>query len=250
MNIPIKTQAEIEVMRHGGKILSKVLEETMKRAISGISTWELDRFAEEMIRKEGGIPAFKGYSGFPATLCTNINEVVVHGIPRKNEILKEGDLFTIDCGVIYKGFYTDAARSVVIGNKPASKVEMVKTAYEALSKAIDMAGPGVRLGEISKTIQNTIESAGFNVVKDLTGHGVGKHLHEDPIILNFFDGDMGPILKPGMTLAIEPIFSMGSSEIITLKDNWTITTDDQSCAVQVENTILITQNGNEILTVL
>jgi methionyl aminopeptidase len=237
-------------MRHGGKILAKVLEETMKRAISGISTWELDRFAEEMIRKEGGIPAFKGYSGFPATLCTNINEVVVHGIPRKNEILKEGDLFTIDCGVIYKGFYTDAARSVVIGNKPASKVEMVKTAYEALSKAIDMAGPGVRLGEISKTIQNTIESAGFNVVKDLTGHGVGKHLHEDPIILNFFDGDMGPILKPGMTLAIEPIFSMGSSEIITLKDNWTITTDDQSCAVQVENTILITQNGNEILTVL
>jgi len=250
MNIPIKTDGEIEAMRHGGKILAQVLEETMKRAAPGISTWELDRFAEEMIRRLGAAPAFKGYHGFPGTLCTNINEVVVHGIPKKNEILKEEDLFTIDCGVIYKGLYTDAARSKVIGNGSADKVLMVKTAYQALSSAIDTAKPGVRLGEISKTIQNIIEAAGFSVVRDLTGHGVGKKLHEEPIILNFFDGDMGPFLKPGMTLAIEPIFSMGSSEIITLKDNWTITTDDNSCAIQVENTILITQDGNEILTEL
>jgi methionyl aminopeptidase len=163
--------------------------------------------------------------------------------------LKEGDLFTIDCGVIYKGFYTDAARSKVIGNGPANKIQMVKTAYEALSKAIDTARPGVRLGEISKAIQTAVESAGFTIVKDLTGHGVGKHLHEEPIILNFFDGDEGPILKPGMTLAIEPIFAMGKGEINTLKDNWTIVTEDRSCAVQVENTILITQDGCEILTI-
>lgn len=250
MKIPIKTDAEIEAMRYGGKILAKTLEATLKKAAPGISTLELDLFAENMIRQMGGIPGFKGYQGFPGTLCTNINEVVVHGIPRKDEILKEGDLLTIDCGVIYKNLYTDAARSIIIGEGLEDKKSMIKTAYQALSSALDLVRPGIRLGEISKTIQTIVENAGFSIVQDLTGHGVGKKLHEEPIILNFFDGNMGPTLKPGMTLAIEPIFAMKSGEIITLKDNWTIVTKDRSCAIQVENTVLITQNGREILTEL
>jgi methionyl aminopeptidase len=248
MNIPIKSEEEIEIMRKGGKILAEVLEKTISRAKVGVSTEELDNFAENLIRQLGGIPGFKGYNGFPKTLCTGINEVVVHGIPRKDEILKEGDLLTIDCGVIYKGMYTDAARSIGIGKISQQKENLLKTAEIALSKAIDTANPGTPLNEIGKIIQKTVENAGFHIIYDLTGHGVGRKLHEDPIVLNYWEGYNGPILKPGITLALEPIFAIGTSKIKTLKDNWTIITADKSCAVQIENTILITQNGNDVLT--
>lgn len=247
MHIIIKTNSEIDLMRISGKILAEVLEKTCKRAAPGISTNELDIFAEELIRKRGGIPGFKGYHGFPKTLCTAINEIIVHGIPRKDEILKEGDLLTIDCGVIYKGLNTDAARSVGIGEISPQKSKLIKTAYMALDNAIKKALPNKHLNEIGKAIQETVENAGFHVIKDLTGHGVGKKLHEDPVILNYYEGNPGPILRPGMTLAIEPIFSIGTSEMETLEDNWTIVTKDRSCAVQVEHTILVTETGNEIL---
>ncbi|MFA5947368.1 MAG: type I methionyl aminopeptidase [Candidatus Gracilibacteria bacterium] len=250
MAIIIKTEEEIENMKISGKILAETLEELQKIAKAGMSTEDLDDFAENFIIKKGGIPGFKGYSGFPKTLCTCLNEKVVHSIPKKDEIIKEGDLLTIDCGVKYKGMNTDAARSFAIGNTSNIKLRLIKTANIALEKAINIAKPGIRIGEISLIIQKTIESEGFKVIKELTGHGVGRTLHEDPIILNYFDGNMGPILKPGMTLAIEPIFSISTSEIDVLKDGWTIVTKDSSCAVQAENTILITENGSENLTML
>lgn len=248
MAINIKTPDQIEKMRRSGKILAELLNVLVQNVKPGISTKELDNFAEKFIKEKGGKPAFKGYRDFPATICTAIDEVVVHGIPKTNQILKNGALLTIDSGVIYEGYYTDAARSVGIGQISSQKQKLIKIAKIALSKAIDMARPGVHLGEISKEIQKIIETAGFHVIYDLTGHGIGTTLHEEPHVLNYYDGHPGPILKPGMTIAIEPIFAVGTSEIITQNDGWTIQTKDGSCSVQQENTILITEYGNEILT--
>ena len=248
MAILIKTEREIELMRISGKILAEVLDACCKKAQIGVSTKELDQFAEDLIRKNGATPSFKGYHGFPATLCTSINERIVHGIPRADEILQDGDLLTIDCGVTYEGMVTDAARSIGIGKISDEKKRLIKVAYEALGKAIDLAKPGIHVGELGLAIQETIEAEGFHVIYDLTGHGVGRKLHEDPIIANYFDGNKGPTLKEGMTIAIEPIFSTGTSKMKTLKDGWTIVTIDGSMAVQAENTILITKIGNEVLT--
>lgn len=248
MAIPIKTEAEIEAMRVSGKILAEVLEKCCNLARPGISTLELDQIAEEFIREKGGIPAFKGYHGFPCTLCTSVNEAIVHAIPKKNQILNNGDLLTIDCGVIFDGMYTDAARSIGIGEISYEKRKLIEVANRALYAAIDLCKPGVHLGEISRKIQEIVENAGFHIVHELTGHGIGKELHEEPIVLNYYDGNPGPILKEGMTIAIEPIFSVGTSKMKTLNDNWTLITVDYSTAVQAENTILITKNGAEILT--
>lgn len=248
MAIIIKTDQEIKSMRASGKILAAVLAECCKLAKVGISTYELDKFAEKTILEKGGIPAFKGYHGFPATICTCLNNHIVHSIPQKNEFLKEGDLLTIDCGVIYEGMYTDAARSIGIGRISAEKEKLIVTANQALNSAIDIAKPGIHVTEISKTIQKIVETAGFHVIYDLTGHGVGRKLHEDPVIANYFVGNKGPILKEGMTIAIEPIFSIGTNYLKTLSDGWTIVTTDGSTAVQAEDTILITKNGNEVLT--
>lgn len=250
MAISIKTPEEIEAMRISGKILAKVLEEVCQKALPGISTYELDQFAEKYIRENGATGAFKNYNGYPATICTAIDEVIVHGIPRTNQILKEGDLFTVDCGVIYKGMYTDAARSIGIGQISEQKTKLLETAKLALNEAIKLAKPGNHLNGIGKTIQNIVENAGFHIIKDLTGHGIGKTLHEEPTILNYWDNQPGPILKPGMTLAIEPIFSAGTSKMKTLNDNWTIVTIDNSPAVQEEHSILITETSNEVLTSL
>ncbi|MFA7685952.1 MAG: type I methionyl aminopeptidase [Candidatus Gracilibacteria bacterium] len=249
MAIIIKTPEEIELMRQSGKILAKVLEEVCKLAKPGISTLELDQFAEKFIIEHGGLPSFKGYHGFPGTICASINEEIVHGIPKKNHLLKEGDLLTIDCGVTFEEMITDAARSITIGKASAEKEKLIKTAYQALSKAIDVVKPGIHIGKISRTIQDVIEKAGFHVIRDLTGHGVGKFLHESPTILNYYDGSPGPVITPGMTLAIEPIFSAGTSRLRTLSDKWTLVTIDNSCAVQAENTIVVTDSGCEILTI-
>lgn len=248
MAISIKTSEELEIMREGGKILAETLSSVAKIAKAGMSTEELDIFAENFIRSHSGIPAFKGYHGFPATLCTGVNNVIVHGIPKKNEILVDGDLLTIDCGVLYKGRYTDAAVSIGIGEISPLKTKLIKTAYESLYSAIDVVKPGLHLCEIGKTIQEIVEKNGFHIVQDLTGHGIGKNLHEDPVVLNYWDGDPGPILKAGMTIAIEPIFAVGTGQMRTLQDKWTIVTKDGSCAVQVEHTIAVTENGAEILT--
>lgn len=248
MAIPIKNEQEMEIMRKSGHILGTVLEETLKQAKPGVTTHDLDQFAENMIRDMGGEPGFKGFHGFPATLCTAIDEVIVHGIPRKDEVIKEGDLLTIDCGVRFKGMNTDAARSIVIGQSDKQTEKMVKDAYRILSMAIDEAKPGNRVSDISIIIEQEVNKAGYHILRDLTGHGIGYDLHEEPMILNFWDGSPGPLLKPGMTVAIEPIFAIGTGKMKTLDDGWTIVTADGSKSIQVEQTIAITQNGPEILT--
>lgn len=248
MAISIKTPEEIELMRHSGAILSEVLETVCSHAKAGVSTYELDQIAEELIKSKGAKPAFKGFHGFPGTICPAINEVIVHGIPNKDHILQEGDIFTVDCGVNYKGFNTDAARTIGIGEVSKEKEKLMKVAKEALSKGTDMAKPGNRVGDISQIIEETIKKHGFHIIYELTGHGIGRELHEEPVILNYFDGNPGPVLKPGMTIAIEPIFAVSTSKMITLDDDWTIITADKSASVQEENTILITESGNEILT--
>ncbi|MFH1284257.1 MAG: type I methionyl aminopeptidase [Candidatus Peregrinibacteria bacterium] len=248
MAIPLKTEYEINSMRRGGKILAEVLESVLSYAKAGVSTYELDRLAENLILAANAKPGFKGYKGYPATLCTSINDIIVHGIPKEDEILKEGDLLKIDCGVIMNDMYTDAARAKGIGPISPEKEKLIRTAEIALEEAINLAKPGTHLNKIGEKIQEIVEKAGFHIIRDLTGHGVGKNLHEDPIVTNFWEGIPGPVLREGMTLAIEPIFSVGTSEMKTLSDGWTIVTVDGSNAIQVENTILITRNGTEVLT--
>jgi len=248
MFIPIKTKEEISVMREGGKILATVLEEVLAQAKPGVSTAHLDRFAEARIKEKGGKPGFKGYRGFPSTLCTAINEVIVHGIPSDDQILKEGDLFTVDCGVIYKDMYTDAARSIAIGEVDSNKKRLIKTAHLALQNGINAAQPGNKINEIGRAIQTTVEKEGFKIIYDLTGHGIGKKLHEKPVVLNYFQNRSSQTLQPGMTIAIEPIFSVGTTQMRTLPDNWTIITSDRSPSVQQEETVLITKTSNEVLT--
>jgi len=252
MKIHIKTEKEIQIMSEGGKILADVLNKISNYAKEGLSTFEIDKYAEKIIKEHNAIAGFKGYQGFPGSICTAINEVIVHGIPKKDEILKNGDLFTIDCGVFYKKMHTDAARSIIIGDKTKASKEkllLIKTAQKALDKAIEIAKPGVLLNKIGKVIQEIIEKEGYHIIKDLTGHGIGYNLHEDPVVLNYWNKKDKTVLKEGMTLAIEPIFSIGTEEMITLSDNWSLATKDNSCAVQVENTIVIRQNKNKILTI-
>lgn len=236
-------------MRVAGKILGQVLSELETYIAPGMTTLQVDQFAEKRIIELGGIPAFKGYHGFPATICANVNEQVVHGIPN-NYVLQENDIFTVDCGVIFKNFYSDSAITLVIGNNPnPEKKAFVDTAYRALDAAIDSIKPGVNTNVISAAIESIIKPAGYSIVRDLSGHGIGTNLHEDPYILNFHDQkEPGVTLQPGMTLAIEPIITMGKGDIITLSDNWTIVSKDRSLAAQVEHTVLITEQGAEILT--
>lgn len=248
MGIIIKTEEEIKIMREGGKILGATLDEICKRAKAGVTTYELGEFAEKFIKKHNAIPGFKGYGGFPGAICTGVNEEVVHGIPKKDKYLQEGDLFTVDCGVIYKGFYTDAARSIGVGKVSEEKEKLIKTAKEALSGAINISKPGTKVSKLGEIIEKIVKKAGFTIIRNLTGHGIGKKLHEDPIILNYKNNEIDAILQEGMTIAIEPIFCTGNGEIKELSDKWTIITRDLSPSVQEENTILITQNKPEILT--
>ena len=252
-------------MREGGKILGQCLAQTAAKALPGVSTLELDQFAEEFLRRHGTFPSFKGYHGFPATLCTNINEQVVHGIPSKTQILQEGDIIAIDCGCLYKDLHTDATVFIAVGpanGRPATdqppanpealspeKARLLSSAKEILDTALNAIHDGIYLNDLCDTIGKAITTRGYSVVTELTGHGIGYRLHEPPHIPNQKEGTSGgPILKAGMTLAIEPIFTTGSGKIITLSDNWTIVTADKSLAAQIEHTILVTETGCEILT--
>ncbi len=248
MKASIKTPKEIDSMRKGGKILAETLDFVCSMAKPGISTFELDKMAEEFIRSKKAIPAFKGFHGFPATLCTCVNDVIVHGIPKQNEILKEGDILKIDCGVIFDGLYTDSARAITIGEGSDEKNRLIKTAKLALKRAISIVKAGTKTSEIGKIIEDTVEKEGFKIIYDLTGHGVGKTLHEPPVVFNYYNKKEDQTLKAGMTIAIEPIFSVSTHKMQTERDKWTITTVDGSDAVQVEHTILVKENGAEILT--
>lgn len=245
MNITIKTAKEIELMRKGGKILKNVLETLAESAKIGMSTRELDRKAETMILAKKAFPSFKGYQGFPSAICASINEEVVHGIPGER-ILKSGDVLKIDCGVFFQGFHTDKALTVIIGESSPEKEHLVNITKKSLEIASSQIMPGNPLGKVSHSIQRYVESEGLNVVRDLVGHGIGREIHEDPPVPNFGPKSAKPILKSGMTIAIEPMVVTGEHYVVI--DGWNVKTADKSLAAHFENTFLVTDSGFEILT--
>lgn len=243
----IKTPQQIAAMRHGGKILGKILLALAKNAQPGITTKELDNQSRVLMEQYKVKPSFLGYHGFTATICTPKNEEVVHTIP-DDRPLREGDVLTIDCGVIHEGFHTDSAITVGIGEINDTAKKMIETGEKALHKAISLAKDGTPIKILSRAIQQTVENNGYWIVRELVGHGIGTNLHEDPMIPNFEADAPNFKLKAGMTIAIEPIFTAGKAGIKTLSDGWNIVTKDRSLGMQVEHTILITENGSEILT--
>lgn len=247
----LKTDEEISGIREASRIVAKTLEYIESFIKPGVSTYSLNQKIDSFIRGHGGIPTFLGYRGFPASACISINHEVVHGIPSKHKIIKDGDIVKIDIGVTYRGFISDGAKTFLAGNVDKRIKELVEITRNALYKGISMAMKGVYLVEISRAIQKEVESHGFSVVRDLAGHGVGIYLHEDPIVPNFVDGNKkGPKLKEGMVLAIEPMVNMGSHRVRTLSDGWTIVTADGLPSAHFEHTVALTKNGTEILTTI
>lgn len=248
MAITIKSSREIELMRESNKRIAEVhkaMEELIK---PGITTWELDEFAEKMIKKMDCVPNFKNYNGYPATVCCSVNEEVVHGIPSKSRVLQEGDIISLDMGLIYKGYHSDAARTHAVGKISSEVQKLMDVTRQSFFEGIKYALPGHHLHEISNAIDDYVSQFGYGIVYDLTGHGIGRELHESPEIPNFRQRTRGPKLRPGMTLAIEPMITMGRPDVAWLDDDWTVVTEDGSWAAHYENTILITEGEPEILT--
>lgn len=249
MPISIKSDKEIELMQESGKILAKVLEELESYVRPGISTLEMDRKCYEIIESYGCIPSFLNYNGFPASLCISVNDEVVHGIPDKNHILKDGDIVGLDCGVIYKGYHTDAARTIPVGEITKEAKKLIEVTKQSFFEGIKFAKEGRHLHDISEVIQRYVESHGFSVVRDLVGHGIGKNLHEEPQVPNFKQKNRGPRLQAGMTLAIEPMVNAGRYDVYWMDNDWTVVTEDGSLSAHYENTILITKDEPKILTI-
>lgn len=248
MAVTIKSPREIELMREAGRILAKTHEELAKNLRPGMSTWDIDHMGEEIIRSYGCIPSFKNYNGYPTSICVSVNDEVVHGIPHKEHFLDEGDIVSLDAGVIYKGYHSDAARTYGIGEIDDDAKKLIEVTRQSFFEGIKFAKAGNHLNDISAAIQKYAESFGFGVVRDLVGHGIGSHLHEDPEIPNFARKRKGILLQPGMTLAIEPMITEGSYEVVWLDDDWTVMTEDGGWAAHYENTILITEGEPEILS--
>jgi methionyl aminopeptidase len=248
MAIMIKTSHEIEKMRVSGMALRQVHNAIAPHVVPGASTMDLEEIAVSKIAELGAIPAFKGYHGFPSALCTSINEEVVHGMPNAKRILKEGDILSIDCGVIIDGFYSDAAVTYPIGTVSAKARKLLEVTQASLERAIQQCQAGGRLGDISSAVQQLCESEGFGVVREFVGHGIGRSMHEDPQVPNFGDAGKGPRLKPGMVLAIEPMINAGAPEVRVLKDGWTAVTIDGSYSAHFEHTVAITKDGPQVLT--
>ena len=248
--VSIKSEREIKLMREAGRILAKVHEELGKAIEPGMSTLDIDRLGERLIRSYGCIPSFKNYNGYPASICVSVNDEVVHGIPNKHHILREGDIVSLDAGVIWHGYHSDAARTHGVGPISQEAQKLIQVARESFFEGIKYAVPGNHLNDISSAIQKYVESFGFGVVRDLVGHGIGTNLHEEPEIPNFSQKRKGIRLEPGMTLAVEPMITAGRYDVVWLDDDWTVVTDDGSLAAHYENTILITEDGPEILSLL
>lgn len=248
MAVTIKSKHEIQLMREAGKRLEDVHNQLAEIIRPGISTLEIDQFGEKAIRAYGCIPNFLNYNGYPASICVSVNDEVVHGIPKKNRILQEGDIVSLDAGLIYEGYHSDAARTYGVGKISDEVARLIRVTRESFFEGIKLAQPGNHLFDISEAIQNHVESNGFSIVRDLVGHGIGTHLHEDPQIPNFKEKRKGMKLRPGMTLAIEPMVNEGTFEVEWLDDDWTVVTADGSLAAHYENTIAITEDGYEILT--
>ena len=248
MSVTIKSEREIGLMREAGRILAATHEELEKALKPGISTWEIDRLGEEIIRSYGCVPSFKNYRGYPASICISVNDEVVHGIPSKKRILDEGDIVSLDAGVIYRGYHSDAARTHGVGQISPEAGQLIEVTKQCFFEGIKYAKTGNHLNDISTAIQTYAERFGYGVVRDLVGHGIGTHLHEDPEVPNFARKRKGIRLQPGMTLAVEPMINAGRYEVRWLDDDWTVITKDGSLSAHYENTILITEEGPEILS--
>lgn len=248
MSVTIKSAQEIEYMRKAGKILAKVHSDLAKEIKPGMSTLDVDRIGEEMIRSYDCIPSFKNYCGYPASICVSVNEEVVHGIPCKERIIEDGDIVSLDAGVIYKGYHSDAARTVAVGEITQEAQLLIERTRQSFFEGMKYATAGNHLNDISSAIGSYAESFGYGVVRDLCGHGIGSHLHEDPEIPNFKQWRRGIKLRPGMTLAVEPMINLGSPEVLWLDDDWTVISEDLSLSAHYENTILITEGKPEILS--
>jgi methionyl aminopeptidase len=247
--VTLKNALEIERMRASGLVVAEVLDAIGARIGPGVTTAELDRLAESIIKgHDGARPAFKGYGGFPATICASINDEVVHGIPSVSRRLQEGDIVGIDVGVLLDGYHADAARTFAVGRVSTEAEDLLRITQAALAAGIAAAQPGGHLGDISAAIQRVVEMAGFSVVRELVGHGIGQHLHEDPQVPNFGNAGRGLPLDPGLVIAIEPMVNRGDCGVRTLEDAWTIVTADGTLSAHFEHTVAITENGPEVLT--
>jgi methionyl aminopeptidase len=246
--IELKSVREVGLMRQAGHILADVMDRLRVGVKPGMSTLEIDEDVEEFIRDRGAKPAFKGYRGFPATVCISINEEVVHGIPSAQRRVKEGDIVGLDLGCIVEGYYADCAFTLAIGEVPPRVQQLLDVTRESLELGIKECRPGRRLSDVSHAIQQHVESHRFSVVRAFVGHGIGRALHEEPQVPNFGDPGRGPQLRPGMVLALEPMVTMGSWEVRILDDGWTAVTKDGSLAAHFEHTIAITETGPEVLT--
>lgn len=250
MAVSIKSEREIMLMRDAGKILAEVHEKLGEAIVPGMSTKEVDVLGERLIRSYNCIPSFLNYNGFPASICVSVNDEVVHGIPKKNRILNEGDIVSLDAGVIYKGYHSDAARTVAVGKISAEAQKLIDVTKQSFFEGIKMAVAGNHLYDISNAIDAYVTTFGYGIVQDLVGHGIGANLHEDPQIPNFAQKRRGLKLMPGMTLAVEPMINQGRADVEWLDDDWTVVTEDGSLSAHYENTILITDGEPEILSML
>ncbi len=248
MAVTIKSEREIELMRESCRLLAIVHKEMEEKIRPGMSTQDIDTLGDNLIRKLGCVPNFKNYNGYPASICVSVNDEVVHGIPTKKRILQEGDIVSLDAGLIYKGYHSDAARTHGVGQISPEAQKLIDVTRESFFAGIKMAKAGNRLYDISNAIDAYVKPYGFGIVRDLVGHGIGTHLHEDPQIPNFAQKRRGIRLQAGMTLAVEPMINLGRPDVEWLNDNWTVVTEDGSLSAHYENTILITDGEPEILT--
>ncbi len=245
--IILKSRDELEVMRRGGRIVARVLAELRPRVRPGVQTRELDVFADTLARELGAVPAFKGYRGYPASLCVSVNEEVIHGLPSARR-LREGDLVSLDFGILHDGFYSDAAVTLPVGEVSPEALRLMTAAEQAFYAGLAEVRDGGRLSDISAAVERSVTEAGFAVIRQFVGHGIGRGLHEDPQVPNFGLPGRGPRLRPGLTLAIEPMIAQGSWEVEVLEDGWTAVTRDRRLAAHFEHTVALTEDGAEILS--
>jgi len=247
--VVLKSSEEIEKMRRAGRVVREVLELVRSHVKPGATTHDLERVAEAHIAALGAKPAFKGYHGFPCVLCTSVNSEVVHGIPSRKRVLKEGDIVSVDCGAVVDGYFGDAAITVPVGERiAASTAELLRVTEASLRAGIAAVKPGATLGDIGAAVQEVVESHGFSVVRDFVGHGIGSNMHEEPQVPNFGEAGRGMKLRAGMVIAIEPMVNVGKPEVRVLKDGWTAVTDDGSMSAHFEHTVAVTDTGARILT--
>lgn len=249
MAIHIRNNSEIEKMREAGRLVALTHELLEKNIRVGVSTYELDQLAENFIREHGAVPSFLGYNGYPASICASVNDEVVHGIPDKKRILKDGDIISVDVGAYLNGYHGDAARTHVVGTASPEALKLIEVTKQSFYEGLKFVKAGNHLHEISAAIQKYVEANGFSVVRDLVGHGIGQEMHEEPQIPNYKPMGRGPKLQAGMVLAIEPMVNIGRFDVRVLADDWTIVTLDGSLSAHYENTVLVTANGYELLTV-